>query len=49
MQAQFAPSNNDEGPKLTRQRSKEVFHYMEEKKMDMMQKMMVDQQNNMNG
>lgn len=34
------PSSSDEPPKLTRQKTKEIFLYSEEQKMDQMKKMM---------
>jgi len=42
MQAQLMPANGGEAPKLTKQKTKEIFLYSEEKKMDSMKKMMTN-------
>jgi len=36
------PANGGEAPKLTKQKTKEIFLYSEEKKMDSMKKMMTN-------
>ena len=40
MQQQMMPSNTDQETKLTKQKTKEIFLYSEEKKMDQMKSMM---------
>ena len=40
MQAQMMPAQTEEAPKLTKQKTKEIFLYSEESKMDSMKKMM---------
>lgn len=40
MQAQMMPSQSESAPKLTRQKTKEIFLYSEESKMESMKKMM---------
>jgi hypothetical protein len=45
MQAQFAPAPGAGAPKLTRQKTKDIFIDSEEKKLDSMKKMMTEQQN----
>jgi hypothetical protein len=49
MQAQFAPAPGGGAPKLTRQRTKEIFLDSEEKKLESMKKMMSDPANGMGG
>ncbi len=40
MQAQMAPESSNSAPKITKQKTKEIFLYSEEKKMDSMKKLM---------
>lgn len=49
MQAQFAPAPGAGAPKMTRQKTKEIFIDSEEKKLESMKKMMSEQQNAMGG
>jgi len=49
MQAQFAPTAGSGAPKLTRQKTKEIFLDSEEKKLESMKKMMSDPAHSMGG
>lgn len=40
MQAQLAPSQSDSAPKITKEKTKEIFLYSEERKMESMKSMM---------